>query len=54
LPGGDTRPPRGASTGKDRDRSGAHTEPHSGAALGSAEKRPDGPDAGMAKSGVKP
>ena len=54
LPGGDTRPPRGASTGKERDRSGAYTEPRSGAALGSAEKRPDGPDAGLAKSGVKP
>jgi hypothetical protein len=54
VPGGDTRPPRGASTGKDRDRTGAYTEPRSGAALGSAEKRPDGPDAGVAQSGVKP
>jgi hypothetical protein len=47
-------PPRGASTGKDRDRTGAYTEPRSSAALGSAEKRPDGPNAGVAQSGVKP
>jgi len=40
---GDTRPPRGGSTGKDRDRTGAYTEPRYG-----------GPDAGVAKSGVKP
>ena len=47
-------PPRGASTGKDRDRTGAYTEPRSGVALGSAENRPDGPNAGVAQSGVKP
>ena len=41
TPGGDTRAPRTATTRKDRV--GAD-----------AEQRPDGPDAGIAKSGVKP
>jgi hypothetical protein len=54
MPGDDVRPPRSGTTRPDRGRSGAYTEPRSGAPLGSAEMRPDGPDAGVAKSGVKP
>jgi hypothetical protein len=54
VPGGATRPPPGASRGKDRDRTSAYSEPRSGAALGSAEKRPEGPNAGIAEMGVKP
>jgi hypothetical protein len=54
TPGNDVRAPRNGTTRSDRDRSRAYTEPRSGAAPGSAEMRPDGPDAGVAKSGVKP
>lgn len=54
MPGDDVRAPRNGTTRSDRDRSGADAEPRSGAALGSVEMRPGGPDAGVAKSGVKP
>jgi hypothetical protein len=52
LPGGDARPP--ASAAPRQDRRGAHIEPRTGSALGGTERRPDGPDADIAQSGVKP
>jgi hypothetical protein len=54
MPRDDVRAPRNGITRSDRERSGAYTKPHTGAGLGSVEMRPDGPDAGVAKSGVKP
>jgi hypothetical protein len=47
---------RDARKGMDRDRTSSRSDipERSGSGLGSAEKRPDGPDAGVPKSGVKP
>lgn len=61
IPGPDPKQGPAPRTGEERplirqpsDRTGANTEPRSAAGLGRAERRTDGPDAGVAKSGVKP